>query len=97
MPAEPLQLLHCDSQLLVINKPAGMPVHHAGRYRRNTLVEVLGCMRGRGTRCIWRSIDFIVTHIQASFVATPRSCVCTALTSPALPCRFCSSRGQSSS
>lgn len=41
VPADPLQLLVTADDLLVINKPAGMPVHHAGRYRRNTLVEIL--------------------------------------------------------
>ena len=30
-----------DTELLAVCKPAGVPVHHAGRYRRNTLVELL--------------------------------------------------------
>ena len=41
VPATPLELLLCEADLLAINKPAGVPVHHAGRYRRNTVVEIL--------------------------------------------------------
>ena len=41
VPAAPIELLLCEADLLAVNKPAGMPVHHAGRYRRNSLVEIL--------------------------------------------------------
>lgn len=41
VPAARLELLSESSDLLVINKPAGVPVHHAGRFRRNSLVEIL--------------------------------------------------------
>ena len=37
----PIEMLLCDDDLLAINKPAGVPVHHAGQYRRNTVVEIL--------------------------------------------------------
>ena len=39
--AEPIRVLLCEPDLLAVNKPAGVPVHHAGRYRRNTVVEIL--------------------------------------------------------
>ena len=45
VPASPIQLLHCSEDLLVIDKPAGVPVHHAGRFRRNSLVEILQAER----------------------------------------------------
>lgn len=32
-----VELLHLDSALLVVNKPAPLPVHPCGQYRRNTL------------------------------------------------------------
>ena len=41
VPAADVAVLHEDDGLLVIDKPAGVPVHHAGRFRRNTLVEIL--------------------------------------------------------
>ena len=42
VPAVPIETLPCGREdLLALNKPAGIPVHHAGRYRRNTLVEIL--------------------------------------------------------
>lgn len=45
VPAAQIQLLHCSEDLLVIDKPAGVPVHHAGRFRRNSLVEILQAER----------------------------------------------------
>ena len=45
VPATPIQLLHCSEDLLVVDKPAGVPVHHAGRFRRNSLVEILQAER----------------------------------------------------
>jgi 23S rRNA pseudouridine1911/1915/1917 synthase len=45
-PAEPdvprtIEVLHDDPQLMVIVKPAGLPVHATARYHRNTLVALL--------------------------------------------------------
>ena len=37
----PLEVLLCRPWLVGINKPAGLPVHAAGRFHRNTCVEVL--------------------------------------------------------
>eukprot|EP00900_Chrysochromulina_parva_P005357 jgi/Chrpa1/14822/Chrysochromulina_OHIO_Genome00020895-RA len=41
VPATPIEVLLCDDQLLAVHKPAGVPVHHAGRYRKNSLIEIL--------------------------------------------------------
>jgi 23S rRNA pseudouridine1911/1915/1917 synthase len=36
-----ISILHEDEHILVINKPAGLPVHPTARYYRNTVVKVL--------------------------------------------------------
>jgi tRNA pseudouridine32 synthase len=44
--AQPIGVLHEDNDLIVINKPAGVPVHPAGRYNYNSVVEILRSERG---------------------------------------------------
>ncbi|PSK42964.1 hypothetical protein B9Z65_6918 [Elsinoe australis] len=44
--AEPIGIVHESNDMLVINKPAGVPVHPAGRYRYNSVVEILRSERG---------------------------------------------------
>ncbi|CAK7233851.1 DRAP deaminase [Sporothrix bragantina] len=46
--AEPVEVIHEDDDMLVINKPAGVPVHPAGRYQYNSVVEILKHERGPG-------------------------------------------------
>ncbi|ERS97371.1 tRNA pseudouridine synthase 9 [Sporothrix schenckii 1099-18] len=46
--ADPVQIIHEDDDMLVINKPAGVPVHPAGRYQYNSVVEILKHERGPG-------------------------------------------------
>ncbi|KAB5515268.1 pseudouridine synthase [Coniochaeta sp. 2T2.1] len=46
--AEPIQVIHEDDDMIVINKPAGVPVHPAGRYSYNSLTEILKAERGPG-------------------------------------------------
>ena len=38
---QPIKIVHEDQDLFVVDKPGGMPVHPAGRYRHNTIVHVL--------------------------------------------------------
>ncbi|QBZ56946.1 hypothetical protein PoMZ_01864 [Pyricularia oryzae] len=45
--ADPVQVLHEDDEMIVINKPSGMPVHPAGRYNFNSVVEVMRSERSR--------------------------------------------------
>jgi tRNA pseudouridine synthase 9 len=45
---DPITVLHEDDDLIVINKPAGVPVHPAGRYNYNTVVEIMKAERGGG-------------------------------------------------
>ncbi|KUJ11863.1 pseudouridine synthase [Mollisia scopiformis] len=42
----PISVLHEDEDMIVINKPAGVPVHPAGRYNYNSVVEIMRAERG---------------------------------------------------
>ena len=42
----PIGVIHEDDDLLVIDKPAGVPVHSAGRYHYNSIIEILRAERG---------------------------------------------------
>jgi tRNA pseudouridine synthase 9 len=41
-----VQIIHEDEDMIVINKPAGVPVHPAGRYNFNSVVEIMKSDRG---------------------------------------------------
>ncbi len=44
--ALPISVLHEDDDMIVINKPTGVPVHPAGRYNYNSVVEIMRAERG---------------------------------------------------
>lgn len=44
--AEPIGIIHEDEGMIVINKPSGVPVHPAGRYNFNSIVEIMKAERG---------------------------------------------------
>lgn len=44
--AKPIVIVHEDDDIIVINKPAGVPVHPAGRYNYNCVVEIMRAERG---------------------------------------------------
>ncbi|CAH0027448.1 unnamed protein product [Clonostachys rhizophaga] len=44
--AEPIGIIHEDDDMIVINKPAGVPVHPAGRYNFNSVIEIMKSERG---------------------------------------------------
>lgn len=46
--AQSIGIVHEDHDMIVINKPAGVPVHPAGRYRYNSVVEIMRTERGCG-------------------------------------------------
>ena len=48
MTAQPIRIVHEDNDMIVINKPAGVPVHPAGRYNYNSIVEIMRAERGYG-------------------------------------------------
>lgn len=43
---QPIGIIHEDDDMIVINKPAGVPVHPAGRYNYNSVVEIMRAERG---------------------------------------------------
>ncbi|KAL7920345.1 pseudouridine synthase [Trichoderma austrokoningii] len=45
--AEPIGIIHEDDDIIVINKPSGVPVHPAGRYNFNSVIEIMVAERGR--------------------------------------------------
>ncbi|KAK4191168.1 mitochondrial tRNA pseudouridine(32) synthase [Podospora australis] len=44
--AEPIRVIHEDDGMVVINKPSGVPVHPAGRYHYNSVMEIMKAERG---------------------------------------------------
>lgn len=44
--AQPVGVIHEDEAMIVIDKPAGVPVHPAGRYKFNSVVEIMRAERG---------------------------------------------------
>ncbi|PGH04407.1 hypothetical protein AJ80_08518 [Polytolypa hystricis UAMH7299] len=44
--ALPIGIIHEDDDIIVIDKPAGVPVHPAGRYNHNSIVEIMRAERG---------------------------------------------------
>ncbi|WQF89081.1 Putative IQ motif, EF-hand binding, pseudouridine synthase, RsuA/RluA, pseudouridine synthase, RluA [Colletotrichum destructivum] len=44
--AEPIRVIHEDDEMIVVNKPSGVPVHPAGRYKYNSLIEIMKAERG---------------------------------------------------
>lgn len=45
---QPIGIVHEDEDMIIINKPAGVPVHPAGRYNYNSVVEIMRAERGHG-------------------------------------------------
>ncbi|KAJ3169091.1 RNA pseudouridylate synthase domain containing protein 2 [Geranomyces variabilis] len=39
--ADPLEIVHEDDDLLVVNKPSSIPIHPSGRYHHNTMLHIL--------------------------------------------------------
>ncbi|KAL4613085.1 RNA pseudouridylate synthase domain-containing protein 2 [Arapaima gigas] len=44
--ARPLEILEDNEEVLVVDKPASLPVHPCGRFRHNTVIFILGKERG---------------------------------------------------
>ncbi|KAL2264463.1 hypothetical protein VTK26DRAFT_28 [Humicola hyalothermophila] len=72
--AEPITVIHEDDDMVVINKPSGVPVHPAGRYNFNSVVEIMKAERGPGFQprpCnrldrLTSGIMFIAKHAKAA-------------------------------
>ncbi|KHN95223.1 DRAP deaminase [Metarhizium album ARSEF 1941] len=44
--SDPIGILYEDDDMIVINKPSGVPVHPAGRYKFNSVLEIMKAERG---------------------------------------------------
>jgi tRNA pseudouridine synthase 9 len=44
--SDPVGIIHEDDDMIVINKPSGVPVHPAGRYKFNSVLEIMKADRG---------------------------------------------------
>jgi len=44
--ARNIDIVHEDNDMIVINKPAGVPVHPSGRYKYNSVTEIMRAERG---------------------------------------------------
>ena len=49
-----IEFLSCTKNYVVINKPSSIPVHPCGRYRKNSIVHILGAEYGlTELYCTW--------------------------------------------
>ena len=46
--ADPIAILHEDNDMIVLNKPSGVPVHPSGRYNYLSITEIMKSERGPG-------------------------------------------------
>ena len=58
-----IELIHDDNELLIINKPAPLPMHPCGRFRRNTLINILNLALPNQKLKITHRIDANTTGI----------------------------------
>lgn len=78
MTATPIGIVHEDNDMIVINKPAGVPVHPAGRYNYNSVIEIMRAERGHQFNplpCnrldrLTSGVMFIAKHKKAAEVLT---------------------------
>ncbi len=61
--AEPIKILHEGNGMLVVCKPASVPVHPSGRYRYNTLIEILRNEHGYKHLSIINRLDRLTSGI----------------------------------
>lgn len=61
--AEPIKIIYQDAEMLIVNKPASVPVHPSGRYRFNTLVEILRAEHGFQHLSIINRLDRLTSGI----------------------------------
>jgi tRNA pseudouridine32 synthase len=50
--AQPIKTIHEDNDIVVIDKPAGVPVHPAGRYKFNSVIEIMQAERAYGFQAL---------------------------------------------
>lgn len=76
--ARPIGIVHEDDDMIVIDKPAGVPVHPTGRYNYNSVTEIMRLERGYGfnpSPCnrldrLTSGVMFVAKHQQAALEMT---------------------------
>ena len=76
--AQPIGIVHEDNDVIIINKPAGVPVHPSGRYNYNSVIEIMRAERGHQFNplpCnrldrLTSGVMFIAKHKQAAEAIT---------------------------
>lgn len=58
-----IQLIYEDENLLVVNKPAPLPIHASGRFHRNTLIHILSLAFPKSTYKIVHRLDANTTGV----------------------------------
>ncbi len=61
--AEPVKILFDDGAMVVVNKPASIPAHPSGRYRFNSLIEILKADHGFGHLSLINRLDRLTSGI----------------------------------
>ncbi|KAG7818251.1 hypothetical protein KL928_003252 [Ogataea angusta] len=61
--AAPIDVLHEDSEMLVVNKPAGVPVHSTSGYLQNTVLEILKREHGQSQLHLLYRLDKAVSGV----------------------------------
>ena len=61
--AEKIQIVHIDDNMVVVNKPASIPVHPCGRYRHNTVLYILAKDHGLKNLCTIHRLDRLTSGL----------------------------------
>ena len=61
--AEKIQIVHMDDNMVVVNKPASIPVHPCGRYRHNTVLYILAKDHGLKNLCTIHRLDRLTSGL----------------------------------
>lgn len=64
---EPIKIVHEGDDLLVIDKPGGIPVHPAGRFRHNTVIHVL--KKEHNIPKLYRKLIWMLGFLECNFFA----------------------------
>ncbi|PAA58471.1 hypothetical protein BOX15_Mlig008671g2, partial [Macrostomum lignano] len=59
----PVDIVHEDSEVLVVNKPPGLPIHPCGRFNRNSLSYLLECEHKRTGLHIVHRLDRMTSGV----------------------------------
>eukprot|EP01135_Chromosphaera_perkinsii_P011095 Nk52_evm4s2340 gene=Nk52_evmTU4s2340 len=61
--AEPIALIHVDEDVVVVNKPASVPVHPTGRYRHNSLQYMVQLQYGYNKLHVVHRLDRLTSGV----------------------------------